>query len=103
MGFGDLFYASLLKEDRRFSWQRVGNTVILSPVKHNFSVHDFLVALIKQEESIDIDKFVELLNDTYGAAIDKSSVLQGIKGSDIYYDKIMEKLYANYDIYFEEI
>lgn len=103
LGFGDLFYASLLKEDGRFSWQRAGNAVIFSPIKRNFSVHDFLVALIKQAESIDIDEFVELLNGTYGAAIDRSSVLQGIKGSDIYYDKIMEKLYANYDIYFEEI
>lgn len=103
LGFGDLFYTSLLKEDGRFSWQRVGNTVILSPVKHNFSVHDFLVALIKQEESIDIDEFVELLNGTYGVVFDRNSVIQGIKGSDIYYDKIMEKLYANYDIYFEEI
>ena len=32
-----------------------------------------------------------------------NTVIQGIKGSDIYYDKIMENLYANYDIYFEEI
>ena len=46
---------------------------------------------------------MELLNGTYGVAFDRSSVIQGIKGSDIYYDKIMENLYANYDIYFEEI
>ena len=46
LGFGDLFYASILKEDGRFSWQRVGNAVVLSPKGNSFTVHDFLVDYI---------------------------------------------------------
>ena len=29
LGFGDLFYSSLLREDPRFTWQRVGKAVVL--------------------------------------------------------------------------
>lgn len=103
LGFGDLFYSSILKEDGRFSWQRIGNNVVLNPKGLQFTVHDFLVDRITKENSIGIDDFVKDLYGTYGISFDKSSVLEKIKGSDIYYDSIMEKLYADYSTYFEEI
>ncbi|MFR7478399.1 MAG: DNA-directed RNA polymerase subunit alpha C-terminal domain-containing protein [Acutalibacteraceae bacterium] len=103
LGFGDLFYASLLKEDGRFAWQRVGNTVIFSPAGQNFSAREFLAALIEREESIDVGEFVRKLHDQYGVVMDRSDVLEKIKDSTVYFDKIMDKLYADYEIYFEEI
>lgn len=103
LGFGDLFYASLLKEDGRFAWQRVGNTVIFSPAGQAFSAREFLAALIEREESIDVGEFVRKLHDQYGVVMDRSDVLEKIKDSTVYFDKIMDKLYAGYEIYFEEI
>ena len=103
LGFGDMFYSSILKEDERFSWQRVGSNVVLNPKGEQFTVHDFLVDRITREQSVDIDDFVSDLSDIYGIFFNRSEIIEKIKGSDVYYDSIMEKLYADYATYFEEI
>ena len=103
LGFGDLFYASLLKEDGRFSWQRVGNAVVLNPKGNSFTVHDFLVDYITNAGSVDVDDFSLALRETFGIELDRYAIVEKVKGSDVYYDSIMEKLYADYSLYFEEI
>lgn len=103
LGFGDLFYASILKEDGRFSWQRVGNAVVLSPKGNSFTVHDFLVDYITNAGSVNVDDFSLELRERFGIELDRSAIIEKVKGSDVYYDSIMEKLYADYSLYFEEI
>ena len=103
LGFGDLFYASLLKEDGRFSWQRVGNAVVLNPKGNSFTVHDFLVDYITNAGSVNVDDFSLELREKFGIELDRSTIIEKVKGSDVYYDSIMEKLYADYSLYFEEI
>lgn len=103
LGFGDLFYASLLKEDGRFSWQRVGNAVVLNPKGESFTVHDFLVDYITNAGSINVDDFSLELREKFGIELDRYAIIEKVKGSDVYYDSIMEKLYADYSSYFEEI
>lgn len=103
LGFGDMFYSSLLKEDDRFSWQRVGNMVVLDPKGNPFTVHDFLVDRITKERSIDVDDLVDDLAEIYGITLDKHKIVEKTKGSAVYYDSITGKLYADYAAYFEEI
>ena len=103
LGFGDLFYSSLIREDSRFSWQRIGKTVVLNPKGTQFNVHDFLVDRVIKEESVDVDDFVTMLQEVYGISLDRHDILQHVKGSDVYYDSIMGKLYADYATYFEEV
>ena len=103
LGFGDLFYASLLKEDGRFSWQRVGNAVVLNPKGNTFTVHDFLVDYITNAGSVNVDDFSLELRERFGIELDRYAIVEKVKGSDVYYDSIMEKLYADYSLYFEEI
>ena len=103
LGFGDLFYASLLKEDGRFSWQRVGNAVVFNPKGNSFTVHDFLVDCITDVGSVNIDDFSSGLREKFGIELDRYTINEKVKGGDVYYDSIMEKLYADYSLYFEEI
>lgn len=103
LGFDDLFYSSLLREDSRFSWQRVGKAVVLNPKRTQFTVHDFLVDRVTKEKSIDVDDFVAMLQDEYGIIFERQDILTHVKGSDVYYDAIMGKLYADYATYFEEV
>lgn len=103
LGFGDLFYASILKEDGRFSWQRVGNAVVLSPKGNSFTVHDFLVDYITNAGSVNVDDFSLELREKFGIELDRYAIVEKVKGSDVYYDSIMGKLYADYSLYFEEI
>ena len=103
LGFSDMFYNSLLREDSRFTYQRIGNQVVFSSKKERFSRRDFIVWLVQEEESIDIDDFVTLLFERFGVVQDKGIVKELVKDTDIYFDSIMNKLYANYDLYYEEI
>lgn len=103
LGFDDFFYASILKEDERFSWQRIGGTTVFNPNGNPFIVQDFLVDHVTSAGSADIDDFSRELREKYGIALDRLSILEKVKGSNVYYDPIMEKLYANYSTYFEEI
>lgn len=103
LGFGDVFYSSLLKEDKRFSWQKVGNTIVFNPKREPFTGRDFLIDRVLREKSIDIDDLVAMLNDVYGISFDKYTIIEKVTGSDIYYDAIMKKLYADYETYFEEV
>ena len=92
-----------MKEDGRFSWQRVGNAVVLSPKGNSFTVHDFLVDYITNAGSVNVDDFSLELRERFGIELDRSAIIEKVKGSDVYYDSIMEKLYADYSLYFEEI
>ena len=103
LGFMDLFYATILKSDNRFTWQRVGNAVIFNPRREQFSVHDFLVSYVESVKSINIDEMVSELNDRYGIEFDRWDIMSKVKGSAVYYDSIMETLYADYETYYEEI
>ena len=68
-----------------------------------FTVHDFLVDRVTKEESIDVDDFVAMLHEEYGIVFERKDILTHVKGSDVYYDAIMGKLYADYATYFEEV
>ena len=103
LGFSDMFYNSLLREDNRFTYQRIGNQVVFNTKKERFARRDFVAWLVQEEESIDIDDFVTLLSERFGIIQDKHQVREQIKGSDVYFDSIMNKLYANYDLYYDEI
>lgn len=103
LGFDELFYVSLLRESDHFSWQKVGGCIILGPPGKAFSTRDFLVDLVVRAGSMDLDDLVHLLQDRYHVALSRIDVLTETKGSGLYYDKIMDRLYADYDTYFEEI
>ncbi len=103
LGFGELFYGSLLREDDRFSWQKIGKTLIFRIGETPFQTRDFLAHLVEEAGTVEIDEFVQILKERFGVDTDKYNVLEKLKDSDIYYDRIMEKLYADYEIYFEEI
>jgi hypothetical protein len=46
---------------------------------------------------------MDLLENHYGITLPKEKILTTIGGTELYYDKIMEAVYIDYDTYFEEI
>ena len=103
LGFGDWFYSSLLKEDERFSWQKVGNNIVFSAHEQAFMAKDFLKDYVKRGGSIDVDEFSYILKSEYGVILEADKLVMKMKDSDIYYDQIMRKFYKDYSTYFEEI
>lgn len=113
LGFGTRFYISLLREDARFANWRVGHNTLFytwdTNVKHSnrgsggVSIKAFVSAYMKKVKSIDIDGLLSAVADEYNIKLDRWKVIEECKDAGLYYDRIMEKLYIDYDTYFEEI
>ena len=104
LGFDEWFYSSVLLEDReRFSYQRIGGTRVFLRGKSGASLGDMLVWLLEKYQKIDFYDLMDLLENHYGITLPKEKILTTIGGTELYYDKIMEAVYIDYDTYFEEI
>ena len=104
LGFSDWFYANLLLSDDRFSFGYMYKTMILYKGKKNITIKSFESSLVKKAGSMDAFDLVTELTDVYGCQPDdKSDVLYKLNGSEIYYDKILDRLYANSDLYYQEL
>lgn len=103
LGFDDWFYAKILAQnDKLYSSQQIGGKIILSKGNKNITWVTLLKDIIF-EKGMDIYRLADKLNSDFGMKVDKNDILARIDDSDMYYDKIMEKLYRKYDDYFEEI
>lgn len=104
LGFDEWFYASVLLEDReRFSYQRIGGTRVFLRGKSGANLGDMFVWLLEKYQKIDFYDLMDLLENHYGITLPKEKILTIIGGTELYYDKIMEAVYVDYDTYFEEI
>ena len=52
---------------------------------------------------MDIYDLHEHLMERYGIRLPFEKLVELIRKSDLYYDTIMEAVYLNYDVYFEEV
>ena len=64
---------------------------------------DMLTWLLNREQKMDLYDLIDLLKDHFGIRLPKEKVMEIIRGTDLYYDTIMEAVYIDYDTYFEEI
>lgn len=106
LGFDEWFYASLLSEDKEhFSYRRMGKNKLFRRGSEDVSLTDFLEWLLYSSESLSLDvhDLTEKLSSDYNINLEWYKIVETIKGSAMYYDTITQKVYADYDVYFEEI
>lgn len=106
LGFEEYFYSSILcrKKDEFSNLKKYGS-ILLRKGNYPISLLEIIEILISSKEnlSIDIYSLIESLEIEYGLKINKSQILEQIKESRIYYSPITEKIYGDYEIYYEEI
>ena len=103
-GFDDWFYMSLLCEDREhFSFRRVANSKLFCRGKTNVVLGDFLISVMLREQKMDFYDFCDLLEREYGLSIDIYKLKAMIRESGLYYNDIMDKVYIDYETYYEEV
>ena len=104
LGFDECFYAAILMEDReRFSYQRMGGIRVFKTGTCKNIFVDMLTWLVGTAGKIDIYDLQNLLENRYGIVLDKDKLVFIIRGTEMYYDVIMESVYIDYDAYFEEV
>lgn len=107
LGFDDYFYAMLLAADPRYLWQRVFGEIVLSiksrSLENIISTKSFLLSVLSEYDSVDIDDFIYDCMEEYGVRIpERYEVMEAISNTGFYYDRIMDKIYKNKSIYYEE-
>jgi len=103
-GFSDWFYSSILAQDEvDFSYRRMGKRRVFTRGKCDVTIKSFLEYIVGYKEKIDIYDLIELIEEEYGVKLDKDRVITVLKDSYLYYNSIMEKVYINYEVYFEEV
>lgn len=104
LGFPDWFYGNLLISDDRFSFGTMFGNLILYKGKENITIKSFEIDRIQEHGCIDTFDLMNELNDKYGCRIsDKSHMLYKVHGTEVYYNEFLDKLYANKDVYYNEL
>lgn len=104
LGFSDWFYANLLISDNRFSFAMMYGNIIMYKGQENITIKSFEMNRIQERGSIDVYDLVSELTDRFGCKIyERFDVISKVQGTEIYYDKILDRLYANADVYYREL
>lgn len=104
LGFSDWFYANLLLADDRFSYTNVFGNIVLHKGREEITIQSFLVDRICSYGWIDIYDLMTELESCFGCTTnEKSDITHRLKNSQVYYDKILDRLYANVDLYYRDL
>ena len=104
LGFSDWFYGNLLISDQRFSFGNMFGNLIFKKGKCQITVKDFAYDIIRQYEVIDRYDLMSEMNDRYGcSAGDFWDIYYKVQDTGVYYDKILDRVYLNEDLYYAEL
>ncbi|MBR2743642.1 MAG: hypothetical protein IKD89_08670 [Clostridia bacterium] len=104
LGFSDWFYANLLISDRRLTFVKMLGNIVFYSGDIALSVKSFVELLVNKAGSIDVYDLLNDLKETYGCiSVDRSDIIEKMKGTAIYYDRILDRFYANSDVYDREL
>ena len=104
LGFSDWFYGGILAADPRFSYGKVFSSIILSKSRTEITIKSFLRERIRAHRTIDVYDLMSELEDNFGCEkLEKNKVTYAVQGTEIFYDGILERFYANEELYYREI
>ncbi len=103
LGFDDWFYSSILKASIEFKSRRLEGGSIFRAGKDVVTLNDLVESIVSQYRKIDIYDLVDLLYEEYGVKVDRYKIASIANEKELYYDAVMEKVYMDYDEYFEEV
>lgn len=103
LGFGELFYSSILKYSEKYKSRRVDGSIIFKKSKDIITLNDLIEHIVTKFRKIDVYDLIDYVYEEYGIRINKWKISNIANEKELYYDSIMEKIYIDYDEYFEEI
>ncbi len=103
-GFDDYFYESVLRYSPllKFFPVGIGSTPVFNE-SENPNIRNMLESIIMNNGSMDIYDMLSYLNNEYGINTEKYKLAEWARESNLYYSDTMEKIYKDYDEFFEEI
>lgn len=89
--FSNTFYKSILKSCREIQLLYLGNRWVFKKSDQEASVSDFLKSLI--QPNMTISGLLALLKNRFGMSMDRHSLMERLKDSDIYYSVDTDRIY----------
>lgn len=102
LGFDDYFYSSILINSKEIQSKQILYAFLMKQGTQSVELSDFLTHIMKKIRKIDIYEFIDLLSIKYGLSMNKYLIASITKESDLYYNQIREKIYFDYDEYYDE-
>lgn len=107
LGFDDMFLESLLREDHRFRFGKFGGCIIFCQTteddRSGLMRGDLLKWMMRECDSMDIDDLIYDIRDLFGCSLDRADIQAASNQVGFYWDKIMERVYKDYEIYYSEV
>lgn len=104
LGFSDWFYANLLISDSRFSFGNMFGSLILYKGWENITIQSFLLSRVQEYGCVDVLDLMTELKERYGCEIsEKSDITYRLKNTQVYHDKILDRLYINEEAYYRDL
>ena len=104
LGFDDLFYANLFLSYEKVSNMKMMGTIVMYKGQKEVTFSSFETDIIRQHGSIDVIDLMNELNDRYGCKLkDTYDLTHKVKGTEVYFDDILRRFYANEDLYYSEL
>lgn len=103
LGFDDWFYSSLIRIHPNINYRRYLSIFLFKQTTESVELRGLLELLLSSKRKIDIYDLLDFLNTVYGIRIEKHNLINICKNASLYYDNIMEKVYLDYEEYYEEL
>lgn len=103
LGFEDYFYSSILINDKNIQFKKILNVYLMKVDSNPFDVADFLIYVMGKLRKIDIYDLCDYIKTQYGLDINRYKIVSITKECSLYYNQITEKVYIDYDEFYNEI
>lgn len=103
LGFDDYFYSSILINNPSIQYRKIQNTYLMKKGEEQFELSDFLIYIMGKLRKIDIYDLCDYIKTQYGLDINRYKIVAITKECSLYYNQITEKVYIDYDEFYNEI
>lgn len=99
LGFGDWFYASILREDRRFSFRKISSGVLFVKGNSKITRGTLFGHVFGDREKIEAAELINYIYENYGLIVAQDDVSQTVLQTSLYYDPLSKTIYRDFETY----
>lgn len=106
LGFDTYFYDSILKYSNRFSYNPIDKTILFCKGVESATLAKSIEEIVNPLNAVEIYDLIEILRLDFGVNVTEKQLILAVKkkkNTELYYNDIKEKVYKDYDTYYDEI
>lgn len=102
-GFDDIFFENIIGNIDEVTYIKFSSNKIFSFNNKEIDGKKFIIDCIGNKPSVFIEKLQDEINDNYGIEVKQEKIKNAIMDTDMYISDMLNKIYQNKEIYYEEV